>query len=100
MIIGVESWANHTEKSLFYTQSNLYFDYYEDSVKFGIEDNQSKVVVHLLILLFKWIKSSADTMIAVKRRELKLKLKKAKKESESTENDQTSQKTDDQKKTD
>ena len=39
-------------------------------------------------------------MIAVKRRELKLKLKKAKKESESTENDQTSQKTDDQKKTD
>ena len=51
--------------------------------------------MHLLILLFKWIKSSADTMIAVKRKELKLKLKKAKKES--TENDQ---KTDDQKKTD
>ena len=64
---------------------------------FRIQDNQLKVVVHLLILLFKWIKSSADTMIAVKRKELKLKLKKAKKESESTENDQ---KTDDQKKTD
>ena len=36
-------------------------------------------------------------MIAVKRKELKLKLKKAKKESDSTENNQ---KTDDQKKTD
>ena len=37
-------------------------------------------------------------MIAVKRKELKLKLKKAKKEA--TENDQTEPKTDDQKKTD
>ena len=37
-------------------------------------------------------------MIAVKRKELKLKLKKTKKES--TENDQTEPKTDDQKKTD
>ena len=64
----------------------------------GLLRNQSKVVLHLLILLFKWIKSSADTMIAVKRKELKLKLKKAKKES--TENDQTEPKTDDQKKTD
>ena len=78
----------------------LVADEYARGLLFGILTNHLKVVLHLLILLFKSIKSSADTMIAVKRKELKLKLKKAKNESETTENGQTETKTESRKKTD
>jgi len=74
-------------------------NYFDSSGMFFTIVIGAPVVMHLLILLFKWIKTSADTMIAVKRKELKLKLK-AKKESQITENDQTGLIADNQKKND
>jgi hypothetical protein len=42
--------------------------YSTNEIEYG--DNWASVLVHLVVLLFKWLKSSAETLVTVKRRQI------------------------------